>query len=111
MVDMKQDCRWIGLGLLVLTASYTSYETEYFQNKMDEATMGMVGNRDGAPHKEERLSKGGIRWTYFEQASATTGYSGMTRGNLCQAYRLPFDKDTVLRDWNRDNCATNRHSR
>ena len=81
-----------------------SDEGEYFKKKVNEVTTDHVSRRYGAPHKIEELEGNQTRWTYFKRSSATVGYSGIARGESCQAYQLTFDRHNVLRDWKEIPC-------
>jgi hypothetical protein len=81
-----------------------SDEGEYFKKKVNEATMDHVAKRYGSPHKVEELEGNQTRWTYFKRSSGTVGYSGIARGETCEAYQLTFDKHNILQDWKQVPC-------
>ena len=81
-----------------------SDEGEYFKKKVNEVTTDHVNKRYGAPHKIEELDGNQSRWTYYRRSSGTVGYSGIARGESCQAYQLTFDRHNVLRDWQQVSC-------
>jgi hypothetical protein len=81
-----------------------SDEGEYFKKKVNDATMDRVAKRYGSPHKVEELADNQTRWTYFKRSSGTVGYTGIARGEACQAYMLTFDKHNILHDWRQGAC-------
>lgn len=81
-----------------------SDEGEYFKKKVNEATMDHVAKRYGSPHKMEELDGNQTQWTYFKRSSGTVGYTGIARGEACQAYVLTFDKHNILHDWKQVPC-------
>ena len=81
-----------------------SDEGEYFKKKVNDVTTDHVSRRYGAPHKIEELEGSEARWTYYKRSSGTVGYSGIARGESCQAYQLTFDRHNVLRDWRQVSC-------
>jgi hypothetical protein len=81
-----------------------SDEGEYFKKKINEVTTEHVAKRYGSPHKIEELEGNQTRWTYFKRSSGTVGYTGIARGESCQAYQLTFDRHNVLRDWQQVSC-------
>lgn len=92
-------------GLLLLgTTACSSADTKYFKNRVNEATALQVVEKYGTPHKVEQVDGGRTVWTYFERGSATVGYSGVSRGGACRAYRLTFDQEDFLRDWKVVDC-------
>jgi hypothetical protein len=91
------------LALLGATLA-CSNEGEYFKNRINEVTTDHVVKRYGAPHKIEELEGTQARWTYFKRSSGTVGYTGIARGETCQAYVLTFDRHNVLRDWQQVRC-------
>lgn len=93
--------------LAMLTAGIfacAEFETGYFKGRVNEATMEQVAKRYGAPHKSERADGKRTVWTYFERGSGTASYSGAARGGFCRAYVLTFDQDSILRQWNQEEC-------
>ncbi len=90
------------LSLLILSAC--SGGGKYFHDAVDEATQEMVGKRYGSPHKVLASAHGGEVWTYFERGSGTASFSGQVRGEVCRAYLLTFDKETILRSWEQRTC-------
>ncbi len=85
-------------------ASCGSFETGYFQGRVNEATQDAVAKRYGAPHTIEELDNGGSVWTYYDRGSATASYSGYSTSTFCRAYVLSFDKEGILRDWKQQTC-------
>jgi hypothetical protein len=81
-----------------------SDEGEYFKKKVNEVTTDRVSKRYGSPHKIEELEGNEARWTYYRRSSGTVGYTGIARGESCQAYVLTFDRHNVLRDWQQASC-------
>ncbi len=57
--------------------------TNYFHDKINEATQEMVLEHYGVPHHQQSLANGGTVWTYYERGSATAGYAGSVRGASC----------------------------
>ena len=90
------------VGLFVLAAC--SSGAKYFEDAVHDATQATVGKRYGSPHKVQSSADGGETWTYFERGSGTAGFSGQVRRGACQAYVLTFDKQTVLRGWQKQPC-------
>ncbi len=95
---------WCIIVLLSATACGT-LETGYFESKVNSATHQQVVNRYGPPHKVDNPAPDRERWTYFDRGSGMSGYSGYGRVNPCSEYHLTFDRDGVLRDWERLTCA------
>ncbi|HET9313543.1 MAG TPA: hypothetical protein VFO04_06040 [Nitrospira sp.] len=93
-------CGWAVIGALVACSD----EGEYFKKKVNEATMEHVAKRYGSPHKVDELDGNQTRWTYFKRSSGTVGYTGLARGEACQAYVLTFDKHNILHDWKQAPC-------
>ena len=89
-------------GLFTLAACSTG--TKYFQDGVNDATQATVGKRYGTPHKVQPSPDGSETWTYFERGSGTAGFSGQVRRGTCHAYVLTFDKQTVLRGWQKQPC-------
>lgn len=100
--------RWVFMGSalsLTLTAGACSeFETGYFRDRVNEATIEQVVKRYGPPHKAEPLEGKRIQWTYFDRGSGTSSYAGMARSNYCRAYALIFDQQEVLREWQQQEC-------
>lgn len=90
------------LGLLLLAGCGAG--SKYFHDGVNEATQAMVGKRYGTPHKIQSSTDGGEIWIYFERGSGTAGFSGQARGGGCRAYYLTFDKETILREWQQQDC-------
>jgi hypothetical protein len=97
---------WVVLSASALLVGMLacSDEGEYFKKKVNEATMEHVAKRHGSPHKVEELDGNQTRWTYFKRSSGTVGYTGIARGEACQAYVLTFDKHNILHDWKQVPC-------
>lgn len=79
-------------------------ETGYFEGKVNRATHQQVVNRYGPPHKVDNPAPDRERWTYFDRGSGMSGYSGYGRVNPCSEYHLTFDREGVLREWERVTC-------
>ena len=94
----------LSVPALIVGMLSCSDEGEYFKNKVNEATMEHVAKRYGSPHKVEELEGNQTRWTYFKRGSTTVGYTGIGRGESCQAYVLTFDRRNILQDWNQVGC-------
>jgi hypothetical protein len=104
---MNAKISWLFAGWLFVRwmTACSEFETEYFKDRVNEATMERVAKRYGIPHSTE-VDGNRIRWTYFDRGSGTVGYSGIARKELCYAYILIFDREEVLRDWRRDECQS-----
>ncbi|MBA5865319.1 MAG: hypothetical protein GDA67_01325 [Nitrospira sp. CR1.3] len=92
------------VALSGILAACSEFETEYFKNRVNEATAERVAKRYGTPHKMEKAEGGRIVWTYFDRGSGTGTYSGYARSSYCRVYLLTFDQDEVLRDWKEGKC-------
>ena len=79
-------------------------ETQYFKDRVNEATAERVAKRYGSPHKVEERQGHQTVWTYFDRGSANSGYTGTARSTFCRAYVLTFDREGVLRDWQQLDC-------
>ncbi len=96
------------LGGIVLTLNVTAcetLETGYFEGRVNTATHQQVVNRYGPPHKVDNPAPDRERWTYFDRGSGMSGYSGYGRVNPCSEYHLTFDREGILRNWERMTCA------
>ena len=82
----------------------SEFETSYFKDRVNEATMERVAKRYGTPHKTEQIDGSKTVWTYFERGSGTASFSGTSRGGTCRAYVLVFDQNAILREWKQDEC-------
>lgn len=95
---------FMALMMLIGMTACSEIETEYFKNGVNEVTTDRVTQRYGTPHKIEELDEKQARWTYFRRSSSTVGYTGIGRGESCQAYLLTFDRHNVLRNWEQVTC-------
>jgi hypothetical protein len=82
----------------------SEFETQYFKDRVHEATTERVAKRYGPPHKIEQREGHQTVWTYFDRGSASSGYAGTARSSFCRAYVLTFDQEGVLRDWKLLEC-------
>jgi len=82
----------------------SEFETQYFKDRVNEATAERVAKRYGLPHKVEQREGYQTVWTYFERGSATSSYAGTARSSFCRAYVLQFDREGILRDWQQLDC-------
>ena len=82
----------------------SEFETQYFKDRVNEATAERVAKRYGPPHKVEQREGYQTIWTYFERGSATSSYAGTARSSFCRVYVLTFDREGILRDWQQLDC-------
>ena len=102
--DMKS---WALIGLAWGALGFgacVEWETGYFQQRVNEASMDMVAKRYGPPHKVEQRESDQTVWTYFDRGSASSGYAGTARSSFCHAYVLTFDRQELLRGWQQQEC-------
>ncbi len=93
------------LALLAALAGCETFETGYFQGKVNQVTQTQVNRRYGPPHHTAHPSPDREVWTYFDRGSGTSGYAGSGRPHVCREYRLGFDPEGILRDWELASCA------
>jgi len=89
---------------LVAVGACSEIETNYFKDRINEATVERVAKRYGSPHKVEERLDHHVVWTYFDRGSANSGYAGTARSSFCRAYVLIFDREGILRDWQQQDC-------
>ena len=94
----------VGSVIVALSTLVACSSAKYFQDRVNDVTQVTVNKRYGPPHKVENSMDGGETWTYFERGSGTAGFSGQVRRGGCQAYVLTFDKQAVLRGWQKQSC-------
>ena len=92
------------LFALGAVSACSEFETQYFKDRVHEATTERVAKRYGPPHKVEQREGHRTVWTYFDRGSATSGYIGTARSAFCRAYVLTFDRQEILRDWQQQEC-------
>ena len=80
------------------------FETQYFNDRVNEATAERVAKRYVPPHKVEQREGYQTVWTCFERGSATSNYAGTARSSCCRVYVLTFDREGILRDWQQLDC-------
>jgi hypothetical protein len=90
--------------VLGAVSACSEFETQYFKDRVNEATTERVAKRYGLPHKVEQREGHQTVWTYFDRGSATSGYGGTARSSFCRAYMLTFDRQEILRDWQQQEC-------
>lgn len=102
---MRRAILWCVVAFLMAgTIACSEFETEYFKDRINVATMERVAKRYGPPHKSEQVDGDKIRWTYFNRGSGTSSYSGYARSSFCRVYILTFDQREILRDWKQEDC-------
>ena len=101
-------CRQSMALLLLVLAGIAScgcfMDSKYFQSHVGEATLQMVNDRYGRPHKIELEQNGGEKWTYYERGSGTASFAGSSKGSFCREYQLTFDRQGILKDWKEEHC-------
>lgn len=90
--------------LLGAVSACSEIETQYFKDRVNEATAERVAKRYGSPHKVEERQGHQVVWTYFDRGSANSGYAGTARSSFCRAYVLTFDREGILRNWQQLDC-------
>lgn len=80
------------------------YGQQILPSHVGEATLQMVNDRYGRPHKVESEQNGGETWTYYERGSGTASFAGSSKGSFCREYQLTFDRQGILRDWKQQHC-------
>ncbi len=96
--------QFVFICALGAVSACSEFETQYFKDRVNEATAERVAKRYGLPHKVEQREGRQTVWTYFERGSATSSYAGTARSSFCRAYALTFDREGILRDWKQLEC-------
>lgn len=94
----------LSVVLLVSATACETFETSYFEDKVNRATHQQVVSRYGPPHQVQNPSPDREVWTYFDRGSGMSGYTGYGRVQPCSEYHLGFDPDGILREWEVVSC-------
>ncbi len=88
--------------LIAATLSCTHWRAQYLDEARHRATQEEVAQRLGQP-QETRISAGETVWLYRVTGGTTPPPMGSGEP-YCQEYRLTFDADKILRNWERYRC-------
>ncbi len=112
------------VGLCALLMSCAPWRDSYFDSGIDELTQSEVREKLGKPHRvDDPLLSDETTWMYRftlsegdldpwgletfgkDAGSVFSGPEAVLREKIyCYVYALTFDKDAVLRKWNRELC-------
>lgn len=121
---MKYVYLFLIMSLCALLMSCAPWRDRYFDSGIDELTQSEVRAKLGKPHRvDDPLLSDETTWMYRftlsegeldpwgletfgkEAGSMFSGPEGALREKIyCYVYVLKFDKEAVLREWNRDLC-------
>nr|MBI3613918.1 hypothetical protein [Nitrospirota bacterium] len=91
------------LGVLLLAC--TPWLEDFLSSATDRATQEDIRQRLGQPTVKTPLNGGGELWGYHMTYASYAGGAGKTS---CFEYRLTFDKQKVLRQWESRACEAKR---
>ena len=124
MIFVKYVYLFLIMGLCMLLMSCAPWRDSYFDGGVDELTQSEVREKMGKPHRvddpllsdettwmyrftlsESDLDPWGVETFGKEAGSVFNGLEGVLREKVyCYVYALKFDKEAVLRQWNRELC-------
>lgn len=75
----------------------------YLGDQVEKASQDEILAKFGEPRSKEEHPDGGEVWTYRYVRSVVMGTGSMGK-RLCTEYRLSFDEEGILREWEEQRC-------